>query len=219
MTCAPLSLSPAPLPPPSPAPLGHPLPQAGEGQQGTALRAGSFTSGEGFTQSGVSSPLARLRERDWGRGWLLALLLFFTLPAQSAIETDHLTDESKRQRFYQLTRELRCPKCQNQDIADSNAPIAADLRREIRRLLNEGQSNEQITAHMVSRYGEFVRYKPALNQHTVLLWFGPGVLLLLGFAVLAVLIIRRKRALSQSAPLSAAEQARLAALLKGKADA
>ncbi|KXU39516.1 cytochrome C [Ventosimonas gracilis] len=147
------------------------------------------------------------------------MLLFFALPAYSAIESDDFTDESKRLRFYQLTRELRCPKCQNQDIADSNAPIAADLRREIRRLLDEGQSNEQITAHMVSRYGEFVRYKPALNRHTWLLWFGPALLLLLGSAVLGALIIRRKPAPPQSTALSAAEQARLTALLKGTTDA
>jgi len=165
------------------------------------------------------TPLSHLWKRGLGRGLLFALLLFLTLPAYSAIESDNFTDESKRQRFYQLTRELRCPKCQNQDIADSNAPIAADLRREIRRLLDEGQSNEQITAHMVSRYGEFVRYKPALNQHTLLLWFGPGLLLLLGFSALAVLIIRRKRTLQPSAPLSAVEQARLAALLKDTTDA
>jgi len=165
-----------------------------------------------------NAPLARLRERGWERGWLLALLLLIPT-AQAAIESGDFATESERQRFYQLTRELRCPKCQNQDIADSNAPIAADLRREIRRLLKEGQTNEQITAHMVSRYGEFVRYKPALNRKTWLLWFGPVLLLLLGLLVLAVLIIRRKRSVALSSPLSAAEQARLNALLKGKTDA
>jgi len=165
-----------------------------------------------------SAPLTRLRERGWGRGWLLALLLLIPT-AQAAIENQDFATESERQRFYQLTRELRCPKCQNQDIADSNAPIAADLRREIRRLLKEGQTNEQITAHMVSRYGEFVRYKPALNAKTWLLWFGPALLLLLGLLVLAVLIIRRKRTTALSSPLSAAEQARLNALLKGKTNA
>jgi len=148
---------------------------------------------------------------------LLPVLLLAVLHAQAAIESDGLADETQRQRFYQLTRELRCPKCQNQDIADSNAPIAADLRREIRRLLQQGQSNEQITAHMVARYGEFVRYKPALNRHTLLLWFAPGVLLLLGLAALALLVLKRRRV--SLAPLSAAEQARLDALLRGNTDA
>jgi len=169
---------------------------------------------------GTFTPLSHLWERGRGRGLLfVVLLLFSTLPAYSAIESTDFANENERQRFYQLTRELRCPKCQNQDIADSNAPIAADLRREIRRLLTEGQTNEQITAHMVSRYGEFVRYKPALNRHTWLLWFGPALLLLLGLAALAALIIRRKPTQPQSTPLSAAEQARLNALLKEATDA
>jgi cytochrome c-type biogenesis protein CcmH len=80
--------------------------------------------------------------------------------------------------FRELTKELRCPKCQNQDIADSNAPIAADLRKEIFRMLGEGKDNQQIIDFMVDRYGDFVRYKPALNAKTALLWFGPAGLLL-----------------------------------------
>jgi len=191
MTCAELSLPPTPLP----------------------------QAGEGMTWRRTNSPLARLRERGRGRGWLLALLLLLTVQSQAAIENQDFNDESERVRFYQLTRELRCPKCQNQDIADSNAPIAADLRREIRRLLGEGQTNEQITAHMVSRYGEFVRYKPALNRHTLLLWFGPALLLAIGLLGLLIMIVRRKRALTQSAALSGDEQARLNALLKETPDA
>jgi len=169
--------------------------------------------GEGFL-----SPLSHLWERGWGRGWLLALLLFIPT-AHAAIDSGDFADDSERLRFYQLTRELRCPKCQNQDIADSNAPIAADLRREIRRLLAEGQSNEQITAYMVSRYGEFIRYKPALNRYTWLLWFGPALLLVLGLLILILMIVRRKQASSSHAPLSADEQARLNALLKENSDA
>jgi cytochrome c-type biogenesis protein CcmH len=98
--------------------------------------------------------------------------------AHAAIDTYEFAKEGDRERFRELTKELRCPKCQNQDIADSNAPIAADLRKEIFRMLGEGKDNQQIIDFMVDRYGDFVRYKPALNAKTALLWFGPAGLLL-----------------------------------------
>jgi cytochrome c-type biogenesis protein CcmH len=82
-----------------------------------------------------------------------------------------------------LTQTLRCPKCQNQDIADSNAPIAADLRREVYQLIVQGKTDQQITDFMVARYGDFVRYKPALNKRTWILWYGPLALLILGLSV------------------------------------
>jgi len=96
--------------------------------------------------------------------WLTAAVLGLSLAgvAKAAIDTYQFRDEAERERYQQLTKELRCPKCQNQDIADSNAPIAADLRREIFRMLGEGKNNQQIVDFMVDRYGDFVRYKPAL---------------------------------------------------------
>ncbi|MCY1181143.1 Cytochrome c-type biogenesis protein CcmH [compost metagenome] len=112
---------------------------------------------------------------------------------------------------------MRCPKCQNQDIADSNAPIAADLRKQIFEQLQQGKSNQQIVDYMVARYGEFVRYKPAINERTWLLWFGPAALLLSGVVVIGVIVVRRRRpAGASSATLSGEEQARLAALLKNE---
>nr|WP_314489481.1 cytochrome c-type biogenesis protein [uncultured Pseudomonas sp.] len=145
----------------------------------------------------------------------LALGLVLSAGAQAAIDTYQFRDQAERERYQQLTKELRCPKCQNQDIADSNAPIAADLRREIFRMLGEGRSNRQIVDFMVDRYGDFVRYKPALNARTWLLWFGPGVLLVGGLGVLA-LIVRRRRASPEdsAAELSPSERERLATLLK-----
>jgi cytochrome c-type biogenesis protein CcmH len=113
-----------------------------------------------------------------------------------------------------LTQELRCPKCQNQDIADSNAPIAADLRREIFRMLGEGKDNQQIVDFMVDRYGEFVRYKPALTARTWLLWFGPGALLVVGVGVILLIVRRRKHSGADTEPeLSPEERTRLATLL------
>ncbi|PKM31546.1 MAG: cytochrome c-type biogenesis protein CcmH [Gammaproteobacteria bacterium HGW-Gammaproteobacteria-11] len=151
------------------------------------------------------------------RCMLLALLLFSTA-ALPAIDTYEFETDEQRARFYQLSAELRCPKCQNQNIADSNAPIANDLRREIFRMLDEGQSNEQIVDFMVMRYGEFVRYRPQLNAQTAVLWFAPAVFLLGGLLALIIMVRRRQSAqiASQDEHLSADEQARLKALLENK---
>lgn len=153
------------------------------------------------------------------RRWLAAMALGLSLSgvAHAAIDTYQFANDGERQRFRELTQELRCPKCQNQDIADSNAPIAADLRREIFRMLGKGKSNAQIVEFMVDRYGEFVRYKPALSSRTWLLWFGPAGLLL-GGAVAIALIVRRRRSQPVASPrdLSEAERLRLAALLDKK---
>ncbi|CAM3452469.1 cytochrome c-type biogenesis protein CcmH [Pseudomonas floridensis] len=145
---------------------------------------------------------------------LILLSLFTSGMACAAIEAYTFLDEAERARYSELTRELRCPKCQNQDIADSNAPIAADLRKEIHRMLGEGQSNRQIIDFMVDRYGDFVRYKPALTGKTWLLWFGPAGLLV-GGLVLMAMIVRRRRNLpaAQANGLSDEERLRLAHLL------
>ncbi len=147
---------------------------------------------------------------------LLGLLL--SLAAHGAIDTYEFKSEADRERYRTLVEELRCPKCQNQNIADSNAPIAMDLRREIYRMLDEGQSNEQIVDYLVARYGDFVRYKPPVNAKTVVLWYGPIALLVLGFVVLAIILIRRRRGAAGQASnsLSEAERARLATLLDKK---
>jgi len=140
---------------------------------------------------------------------LLAIsLLGWSVLAGAAIETYGFRDDAERARFQALTRELRCPKCQNQDLADSNAPIAGDLRREIQRLLAAGQSDEEIIAYLEQRYGEFIRYRPPFEGRTLLLWTLPALGLLGGAGVLLALTRRRR---SEPA-LSAAERERLAAL-------
>lgn len=146
--------------------------------------------------------------------FLLSLALLGA--AHAAIDTYTFKDEGERERFRQLTAELRCPKCQNQNIADSNAPIATDLRREIFRMLEEGKDNQQITDYLVARYGDFVLYKPPLNSRTWLLWYGPAGLLLGGGLVLGLIVLRKRRAQAANASqgLNTQEQARLDALLK-----
>lgn len=148
--------------------------------------------------------------------WLTAAVLALGLVgvAHAAIDTYEFSKDGDRERFRELTKELRCPKCQNQDIADSNAPIAADLRKEIFRMLGEGKDNQQIIDFMVDRYGDFVRYKPALTGKTALLWFGPAGLLLGGLVIIAV-IVRRRRVERSDSPntLSVEERQRLDQLL------
>ncbi|WP_350448289.1 cytochrome c-type biogenesis protein [Pseudomonas solani] len=145
----------------------------------------------------------------------LALGLALTGVARAAIDTYEFKNEAERERFRVLTEELRCPKCQNQNIADSNAPIATDLRREIFRMLEEGKGDDEIVDFLVARYGDFVRYKPPVNGRTLLLWYGPAGLLVGGLLVLGVIVLRRRRV--ENAPddalLTSDERARLDALL------
>ncbi|WP_312597316.1 cytochrome c-type biogenesis protein [Stutzerimonas nitrititolerans] len=150
--------------------------------------------------------------------FLAAALLGLVISSSvlAAIDTYEFRDEAERERYRTLTEELRCPKCQNQNIADSNAPIAMDLRREIFRMLEEGQNNDQIVDFLVDRYGDFVRYNPPVNAKTLVLWYGPVALLVLGFGVLASILVRRRRANGpdkDTHTLSEAERARLATLL------
>lgn len=123
--------------------------------------------------------------------WLISLLMLVSVQAVAAIDTYEFQDEDTRKRFQQLTEELRCPKCQNQNLSDSNSPIAKDLRHEVYRMLDEGESNSEIADFMVARYGEFVLYKPRKDASTYILWYGPFGLLLVGLIVVFA-ITRRK---------------------------
>jgi cytochrome c-type biogenesis protein CcmH len=97
-------------------------------------------------------------------------------------------------RFHALASELRCVMCQNQSLADSNALIALNLRREVLALMQQGRSDDEIKDFLVARYGEFVLYKPRMEGRTWLLWAGPGALLLAGAAALVLVVRRRKPA-------------------------
>ncbi|MFT4196313.1 MAG: cytochrome c-type biogenesis protein CcmH [Pseudoxanthomonas sp.] len=104
----------------------------------------------------------------------------------------HFRDAAQEQRFHALTGELRCVMCQNESLADSQAPIAHDLRRQVLELMNQGRSDAQIKQYLVERYGQFVLYRPQLEPQTWLLWFGPALLLAGGAGTLAWVVARRR---------------------------
>ncbi len=125
--------------------------------------------------------------------FLTLTLSFVALAQQTPVQEPMVFDSQEQEdRFNQLTRELRCLVCQNQNLADSDATLAHDLRREVHEMLQAGQSNEQIKQFMVERYGDFVLYRPPVQTNTYLLWLAPLVLLLGGALVLRASI--RKRA-------------------------
>ncbi|MBQ25490.1 cytochrome c-type biogenesis protein [Alcanivorax sp.] len=119
----------------------------------------------------------------------IVLLLMLAMPAFAAIDVYQFDNEQQEQRFRILSEELRCPKCQNQSIADSDAGIAQDMRTRVHTMILEGKSDEDIVDYFVSRYGDFVSYRPPVNAGTSILWLGP-ILLLLGGAVLIVILLR-----------------------------
>lgn len=127
---------------------------------------------------------------------LLILIAFWLASggALAAIEPHRFETPEQTARYQRFAEELRCPKCQNQNLAGSDAEIAADLRRELRRLLEEGYSDREIIDFMVARYGEFVLYRPPLDRNTALLWAAPVGFGIVGFAILGALLIRRRRA-------------------------
>jgi cytochrome c-type biogenesis protein CcmH len=142
------------------------------------------------------------------------VLLTLALPAAAVIETYEFSDPVLEERYQLLSAELRCPKCQNQNIADSNAPISKDLRKLLHQQLEAGASDEQILDYMVARYGEFVRYRPRFDGATAVLWLAPVILVLAGIAIaLLALRGRRRQKVADAVELNAAERQRLQQLL------
>ena len=124
-------------------------------------------------------------------------------------------DEATEKRLVAISSELRCLVCQNESLSGSNAELAHDLRREIRSQIAAGRSDGEIRDFMVSRYGDFVLYRPPLKGTTLLLWFGPG-LLFVGGLVALIRYLRRRNSAIKDAPLSAQEQEELDRLLTAK---
>lgn len=123
--------------------------------------------------------------------WLVALLLALPGPATAVEPGEILSDPALEARARDISKELRCLVCQNQSIADSTADLAADLREQVREMLLAGADDEAILNYMVERYGDFVRYRPAFNQRTWMLWIGPFVVFGIGLAIALVVIMRR----------------------------
>ena len=146
------------------------------------------------------------------RTTIAALLLAgSTLAWGQASELAH-PDGQVESRLKGLAEELRCLVCQNQTIADSNAPLALDLRNQIREQIGQGRSDADIRTYMVERYGDFVLYRPRLQPTTVLLWVGPFALLLVGAGIFAYTVRRRRSAQPE---IPAARRSEIETLLKG----
>lgn len=140
----------------------------------------------------------------------LLLLLALAVPAAAVEPNERLADPKLEARARAVSAELRCLVCQNESLAGSPADLAKDLRREIRALIRAGKTDQEIMDYLVSRYGDFVRYRPPLKPTTVLLWAGPFVLLLGGVAALLAHVRRRRIA---AAPLTDEERSRAVAIL------
>lgn len=136
-------------------------------------------------------------------------------PASAEEAAPLAADPVAEKRLQELSLELRCLVCQNQTIADSNAELAQDLRREIRSMIKDGKSNPEIIDFMVVRYGDFVLYRPPVKGITLLLWGGPIALMLLGLIILVrYMRSRAKRLAEEEKPLTADQSSRANALLK-----
>lgn len=155
---------------------------------------------------------ARLRRLLTRTALLGLLVLFVGQPALSKEAAPLAQDEVTEKRLVAISSELRCLVCQNESLSGSGAELANDLRREIRGLIKDGKSDSEIMEFMVSRYGDFVRYRPPLKGTTLLLWFGPG-LLFAGALISLVRYLRRRNKAISDAPLSADEQRQAERLL------
>jgi cytochrome c-type biogenesis protein CcmH len=152
------------------------------------------------------------------RCWLTILMLALSGAAWAGEAKPAAENPALEARVNALANELRCLVCQNQTIADSNAPLAVDLRNQIRERLRQGASERDIIGFMVERYGDFVLYRPPFKATTLLLWAGPVLLMIAGLGALFYRLARRRREVVKP-ELSGEERARAAALLSGKADA
>ena len=162
------------------------------------------------------APSALLRTRSWRQRFasLSIALALFAGPALAVQPDEVMKDPALEARARALSAELRCLVCQNESIDDSEAELARDIRRLIRERIAKGETNAEVRAYLVSRYGDFILLKPPFKPDTLLLWLSP--VLTLGLGVAAVVIARR-RAPSATPRLSAEEEARLAALTGGDA--
>jgi cytochrome c-type biogenesis protein CcmH len=143
--------------------------------------------------------------------WVVIALLLCSLPLQARIEALQFEDARQEQRYRNLIAELRCLVCQNQNLADSNAELAQDLRQQTYEMIRKGASDDEIVDYMVKRYGDFVLYRPPVKTNTALLWIGPFVLL--GAGLVTLIVFARRRGRAAAATLDDAERERVRRLL------
>ena len=149
------------------------------------------------------------------RTLMMVLILALSIPAFASIGVYQFDTPEQEAPLKRLSEELRCLVCQNQNLADSNAELALDLRRQVHTMILAGKSDADIVRFMTERYGDFVLYRPPVNAGTLLLWTGPFVLLLIGVVVMGRLVRQRAAtAAADDAPLSRAEQQQLEQMLQ-----
>lgn len=147
---------------------------------------------------------------------IICFLMTVMASGLSVADVDAVYDfdsRSEEQRYQNLIAELRCPKCQNQNIADSNSPISKDMRNVVYQMMLGGASNEEIVESLVGRFGEFVKYKPDLDSRTFVLWATPAIAVLGGLLVVAGVVVRSRRAGTAAPALSTEEQTRIDKML------
>jgi len=145
----------------------------------------------------------------------LLLMVFCLASGLTAKEAQPAEDPQIEQRMHALTQQLRCLVCQNETLADSQADLAEDLRRQVREQMKAGKSDQEIIAFLTERYGDFVLYRPPVKSTTYLLWFGPFILLLAGLWVLYT-YLKRRQELIHDDPLTAEERRRAEDLLRSQ---
>ncbi|WP_309043076.1 cytochrome c-type biogenesis protein [Marinobacter sediminicola] len=148
--------------------------------------------------------------------WFLLAILTSSVTSADVSAVYGFDTRSEEQRYQNLIAELRCPKCQNQNIADSNSPISKDMRNAVYQMMQEGASNDEIVESLVGRFGEFVKYKPDLDSRTFVLWATPAIAVLGGLLVVVGVVVRSRRSGTAAPALSADEQARIKKMLAEK---
>lgn len=148
---------------------------------------------------------------------IITMAVLFAASAWAAVDVYEFSSEDQRQRYQKFIEELRCPKCKNNNLAGTNSQIAIDLRRELHRMVVEGQTDEEILEFMVSRYGDFVLYRPRLQRSTFALWLGPLLFVGIGGLVVAIVVWRRRHVAQVDGELSETERQELDKMLKSDA--
>lgn len=150
--------------------------------------------------------------RTWLLIMLAAIFMCFSMAANADNTPTEFNNPKLAARYEKLTNELRCPKCENESLASSQAPIAGDIRNRIGLWLKAGESDDQIRQQLVARFGEYVLYKPRIESRTWLLWGFPGIAVVLGVLILGLFVVRHRR--NRVTELDASEREHLAELLK-----